>query len=216
MKSLIFTIWNRIGHFSSMLIFLALGMWFKYLEVTIVPKYHLGFAMDKLIPFVPIFVVPYLFWFAYIAWGFVYFGFKSKDDFYKLSIFIYTSTAIACIIYALFPHGQTLRPNLAGENGFFVNIIKYIYLTDTPTNCLPSMHVLNSLAVNSTIRHSKIFENNVWVRSTSEIITILVCLSTVLIKQHSYMDVLAAFLIGLILEAIIFKVPLKQAKEQIA
>ena len=47
-----------------------------------------------------------------------------------------------------------VRSIIARDN-IFVDLVKHIYATDTPTNVLPSIHVFNSLGVCIAIRHSE-------------------------------------------------------------
>ena len=53
--------------------------WFAYLEQTVTTKFHIiTMPVDLKIPFCEYFIIPYLLWFAYIAFGVVYFFFFQK------------------------------------------------------------------------------------------------------------------------------------------
>ena len=62
---------------------------FYYLEKTITTYFTpLNSPIDDIIPFIPIFIIPYLLWFVYIAGSAIYFIFVSQRDFMKLMIFL--------------------------------------------------------------------------------------------------------------------------------
>jgi hypothetical protein len=83
-----------------------------------------------------------------------------------------------------------------------------VYATDTPTNVCPSVHVINSIAVNAALQHSEDFarekRNG---RLASHILTILICLSTVFIKQHSVMDVGWGIVTGMVFYIPLYVLP---------
>lgn len=170
-----------------LLLLIPILIWFKCLEVILVPQYFIHTALDDRIPFVKELVVPYLLWFPYIAYGLLYTGIHSKTDFYKLFVFLAGGMSVAYIAYMLFPNAQDLRPVIA-QNDPFSAMVKFIYATDTPTNVCPSVHVINSIAVNAALQHSEDFASKKNRKLTSHVLTILICLSTVFIKQHSIAD----------------------------
>ena len=64
--------------------------WFFYLERTVTSHYHIiHVALDDYIPFNEYFIIPYLFWFLYVAGTVMYFFFKDKHDFYRLCAFLF-------------------------------------------------------------------------------------------------------------------------------
>lgn len=66
--------------------------------------------------------------------------------------------------------------------------------------CLPSIHVSSTVAVHLTICHAASVRNKKPIRTLSWIVTILICLSTMFIKQHSLVDVLCGWILSLILD----------------
>lgn len=62
------------------MLFIPLLIWFSCIERSIVPKYVMHAKFDDYIPFVPIFIIPYLSWFIYIGFGFLYSAVKSKKN----------------------------------------------------------------------------------------------------------------------------------------
>lgn len=73
--------------------------WFCYLEKTVTRNFHVMHAsLDDLIPFNEYFIVPYLLWFLYVGAAIFYFLITSKEDYYKLCIFLFSGMTISLII----------------------------------------------------------------------------------------------------------------------
>jgi len=192
-------------HFYSLILLTPLLVWFKYLEHNLVPRYMVHASLDNKIPFIKEFVVPYVLWFGYVAYGVIYTGLHSKRDYYKLYIFLAGGMSLCYTLYMLFPNAQNLRPVITG-NDIFSNMVKIIYLTDTPTNVCPSIHVFNSIAVDAALRNSASFSAKRYGKAVSSILAISICLSTVFIKQHSIIDVFTAAILGAVFYVLIYKI----------
>lgn len=196
-------------HFLILSYYLVIFLLYNYTEKVVKPEYIMYSKLDDYIPFVKEMVIPYLFWYMYIIIALIYLGFNSKEDFYKLSGFMFVGMTICFFLYLLFPNGQNLRPTIL-ENDFFSNIIKSIYASDTPTNCAPSMHVLDSIAVHAAVVKCKKLKNKKIIKRISAIIMVLIIASTVMIKQHSIIDVLYGTMLSLIIYWAIYKVKVQE------
>ncbi len=187
------------------ILFYYIVMWFgySYLNQTTVPDIYLYHPLDSKIPFVKEMVVPYVLWYLYIFVPLTYFAFKSPDDFKKLCMFMFTGMTISYLIFYLVPNGQNLRPVIT-ETDIFSRIINSIYSTDRPTNSLPSMHVILSVAVNASIYNSTILAKFKKLKVFSILLCILICASTVFIKQHSILDVVAGLIVSSLLYSRIY------------
>ncbi|MDD2362791.1 MAG: phosphatase [Oscillospiraceae bacterium] len=178
---------------------------FILLEKYIVPQYWISCPLDQLIPFIPVFVVPYMIWFPLIAVVLILLCFSDRGDFIRTIMLVYLGMAAAMIIYLIFPHGQSLRPIITG-NDYFSRMVRFnIYANDTNTNCCPSIHVLNQLAIHIGLCKSKLFRNRRGWKMASLVATIVICFSTVFIKQHSIIDIAAALLLEIALYLFVFK-----------
>ncbi|HCW81020.1 MAG TPA: phosphatase [Ruminococcaceae bacterium] len=182
-------------YFYLLLLFIPLQMWFQYNELTIVPKYFTQTLLDQRIPFIKEFTIPYVIWFLFVPFGVVYIGAYSKKDFYKLFIFLFGGMATANAIFVLFPNAQGLRPSIHASDPLS-SLIKFMYSVDPPINVCPSIHVINTFAINSALQHSKEFKKSRIRKVSSNILTVLICLSTVFIKQHSVFDVLCGIVVA--------------------
>lgn len=97
-------------------------IWFKSLEsrITVSTGYHIMHThMDDLIPFCEWFIVPYFLWFIYIFAGLVYFMFTNKEDFYKVSLFLFIGMIASLVICEIYPNGTDFRPAYLSEKNIF-------------------------------------------------------------------------------------------------
>ncbi|NLL77323.1 MAG: phosphatase PAP2 family protein [Clostridiales bacterium] len=181
-------------------------IWFIYLEKNVTKNYRvIHVALDDYIPFCEFFVIPYFLWFIYVAAVVIFFLFKSKEDYIKSCIFLFTGMTIFLIISTLFPNGHHLRPLAMPRDNIFTHLITYLYHTDTPTNLWPSIHVYNSLGAHFAITKSSRLANKKWLVRSSLILCISIILSTMLLKQHSVFDVVTAFIMAAIMYGIVYK-----------
>lgn len=179
---------------------------FGLLEKHTVPLFWIRCPLDSMVPFVPAFVLAYLLWFPMIAVVLIYFCFHNRGDFVRTISLLYAGMATAIVICTLFPHGQTLRPIITEKDVFSLLVRNLIYANDTNTNCCPSIHVLNQVALHIGICKSRLFRNRKGIKRLSLVLTVLVCASTCLIKQHSVVDVALALTMEIPLYALVFKV----------
>lgn len=179
--------------------------WFLYLEKHVTSDYHIiESKLDSYIPFVEYFIVPYLLWFALIAIGGMYLFFADKHVFLQTSAFLIAGMTLFLIICTIFPNGQNLRPETFARDNIFVDMVRCVYATDTPTNVLPSIHVFNSLGIAIGFAHAKTLRNRPAVRYSVYCLAVLIILSTVFLKQHSVIDMIAAFVMAGVLYQLIY------------
>lgn len=191
-------------HLLWLLIFIPLQAIFTYSKLTVKPTHVIFSKLDLYIPFVKEFIIPYVFWYFYVAGTVLYFGFKSKNDYYKLISLLAIGEAAALVVYFLYPQCQKLQPVIT-QNDIFSRSIKFLYSIDAPNDVCPSLHVFNSIVVHLCIVKSVLFKNNKALKISSFIAMILICASTVLIKQHSIVDVFFGTILALALFLIIEK-----------
>mgnify|MGYP004454933619 FL=1 len=172
---------------------------FQYLETHVTKGYHLIHTpFDDMIPFCEFFVIPYFMWFGYIAWSVLYFGLcnKNRREYYQLIINLGIGMTAFLVISYLYPNGQNLRPVVFPRENIFTDLVRNLYLTDTPTNIFPSIHVYNSVAVAVAVEHSEQLKNRPVFRKVCLTLTVLIVLSTMFLKQHSVSDVCCALVMN--------------------
>ena len=179
--------------------------WFLWLEKTVTNDFYVIHSpLDDYIPFNEYFIVPYLLWFVFIAVTLGYFFFHDTQGFYKLALFLCSGMTIFLIISTVFPNGLDLRPDVFVRDNIFVDLVKQLYKSDTSTNVLPSIHVFNSIGTYIAISRSHELSRIKWVRYGSLALTISIILATMFLKQHSIIDVVAAFAMGTLLYVLVY------------
>lgn len=180
-------------------------MAFFYLEQRRVAVHEIDFGLDAHIPFCEIFIVPYLLWFPYVAFTVVFLCIKDKEESEKLVAFLMAGMTIFIVISAVFPNGHNLRPKVFPRDNIFIDMIKNLYKADTPTNILPSIHVYNSIAIMIAACRSRCFAGHGHIKAAMLGLGVSIICSTVLIKQHSMLDVLLAFLLSAVMYSVCYK-----------
>lgn len=172
------------------------GLAFFALErVWLRAEYHpVHCALDDLIPFCELFLIPYLLWFVFLTGMVVYALFFDVEAFRSLMKFVVVSYTAALVIYLLFPNCQELRPMVFDRDNLFTRFLAEFYLFDTNTNVCPSLHVIGSVAVAFSAWHSKRLSTPGW-RLAFAVTAALISVSTVFLKQHSAWDLLVALLV---------------------
>lgn len=178
---------------------------FRYLE-NITPEHlHIiSSPLDQYIPFLPVFIIPYLFWFVYIALPGMYFLFCERDVFCRLMYFGMIGMTVFLLISYVYPNGLAIRPEHLAGDSVFIKLTRYVYSVDTSTNVLPSIHVFNSIGIYLAVKDSENLRKKKGIRYASLTITVLIILSTMFVKQHSVVDVIAGLLLSCVASDLIY------------
>ena len=158
--------------------------------------------LDDLIPFCEVFLIPYVFWYLLIVGSLLYFLLYNVDSFKKLQTYIIITQIVAMIIYIIFPNMQDLRPVEFPRDNFLTQCIGLLYSIDTNTGVCPSLHVAYSIGIASVWVKEKGVPTG-W-KAFVVVAAVLICMSTVFIKQHSIVDTFAALPVCLLAECIVF------------
>ena len=178
---------------------------FYFIEARTVPIHIIHTKLDDIIPFCEYFIVPYVFWYAYVCGTVLYLGLtdKTAKEYYRLITNMILGMVVFVIISFVYPNGQNLRPVLTGDS-IFIRAVKLLYTIDTSTNILPSLHVFLSVACDLALCRSPFFQKyHLW-KGISHLITIIICLSTMFLKQHSILDVIAALFCNILFYQLIY------------
>lgn len=148
--------------------------------------------LDDVIPFRAGFVYFYVLWFPYLVAPGVFWLLEEPETFrrYMLSFMLGFSFVVA--VCAAFPNCQTMRPDPVPGDGVASALVRLLYWSDTPTNVLPSGHVIGAASVVFACRYSPAARKTRWVSPLCLLLAVLITASTMFIKQHSALDVLAA------------------------
>ena len=184
---------REFRHVLLLLFWPVFGILFNLLERVYQPGYYYPIycKLDDYIPFNELFVIPYVFWFVFLIGMHAYLFFEDVGTFKKMMKFIFITYGVTLVIYLLFPNCQMLRPAEFARDNFLTRFMAGFYEFDTNTNVCPSLHVVGSLAVVFASRNTPRFRTPGW-QSFFIITGVLICASTVFLKQHSIIDVFAA------------------------
>ena len=143
-------------------------------------------ALDDLLPFVPALLPLYVAYIPFFWWT----GARSEDDETATRFFYAThlQLAVSAIVWVLFPVMMPREPFYGAAALSWVDAFWRWF--DAPNNCLPSLHAANCL----------LFIQFNWQRRWRWLHTLLaggIIASTVLVKQHYAIDVLAGALVYL-------------------
>ncbi len=164
------------------------------------PAYHTVWCMlDDLIPFCEWFLFSYVSWHVSLLWMSLYTLAYDIAAFRRFMWNLILTTAIAIAIYLIWPSQQLLRPDLSalGRENLLTRAVGLIYAVDTNTNVCPSLHCIGGFAILFAALDMPRFRT----RGGTVffvIFALLICASTVFMKQHSAVDFFAALPVILI------------------
>lgn len=188
---------NQYKHVILLLYFPVYLSIFRYLENNTPKNIHIiSSPFDQYIPFIAVFIVPYLLWFVYMAAAGIYFLFFEKECFCRMMYFGMIGMSIFLLVSWLYPNGLQIRPLHFAQDNLFTRLTQYVYSVDTATNVLPSIHVFNSIGVCAAISDSERLGSKKVIQAGSFVMTVLIILSTMFVKQHSMVDVIAALILA--------------------
>lgn len=174
--------------------------WFFWLEKHVTRYTVIHCTLDDYIPFCEYFIIPYLFWFFYITGIVLLLLFKStKKDFQRCCLYLFSGMSIALFICTIFPNGQNLRPVIDDTPTIFTKIVQVLFSMDTDTNVFPSIHVFNSIAAHMALTKSEFGQKHKRIAPASAVTMVLICMSTVFLKQHSFIDLMGGVVLAMIL-----------------
>lgn len=158
--------------------------------------------LDDQIPFCETFVLAYVFWYLLIVISLGYFMLYNVENFRGLQTYIIVTQVVAMICYILYPSRQDLRPEVFPRDNLLTALIGLIYSFDTPTGVCPSLHVAYSIGIASAwLKENSV--GRIW-KAFVIVAVVLICLSTMFIKQHSALDAFAAIPVCVLAEWIAF------------
>jgi len=196
MKNIYLKIIKRIKKHDMKIIDLAWFLLFPILNINYILAANIAkvgknieIKLDKIIPFKAIFIVPYIYWYIFIFIGLIYILYKSRVEYSRVFISIIIGMCSCYIIYYLFPT-QINRP-LVDNSNILNKLVNFIYNLDKPFNCFPSIHVLNTYFI---MRYTKKIYSKKFFYYT-QIVGLLIILSTVFIKQHFVLDIIASIIL---------------------
>ena len=154
-------------------------------------------VIDDYIPFCEYFVIPYDSWGILLFILGVFFIVKDPESFRRYMWFIAIAYTTATLFCFLVPNGQDLRPAELPRQNICTWILQMTWAADNNANVFPSVHVLGVVAAISAMWHSpKLIAGTVWF--------VIIAASTLLVKQHAFIDLAAALVWGAVVYVIVY------------
>lgn len=189
---------HKYNHAWVLLYFFIYLIWFFYINQRGIRLHGVESPLDAKIPFNEWFIIPYYLWFAYVPVTIAFFFFTSKKEFYQCTAFLFTGMTICLITYTVWPNAVFFRPDLdaLGRDNWLIRLTAFIYKADTGANVCPSIHCFNSIGLFIAIAKSKKLKKHKIIQAGSFVLSVMICLSTLFVKQHSIIDVFWAFVLA--------------------
>ena len=152
--------------------------------------YILSLPLDDRVPLCEPFIIVYLLAFAQWAAGYLLAAGESRAVCRRVAVGDIIAKMVCFAVFLIIP--TTLhRPEITGS-GIFDRLTRMVYSMDAPDNLLPSIHCLESwVCLRSSFWLRRVPR---WYRPVNAVFTVLVCASTVLLKQHLLIDIPAGIL----------------------
>lgn len=159
--------------------------------------------LDDYIPFVPGFAVFYVIWYPLFVMVGIPTLIRDGAAFKRWMYYLMVVLTGTLIFDVLVPNGQHLRPENVQVDGLGTWIMSIIWAADTPTNVFPSMHVLGCIGDIICCFDSKVFKP--WHRAVITVLCVLCMASTVLVKQHAFIDTVGALAVAILVALIVWR-----------
>jgi len=121
---------------------------------------------------------------------------RDRAAFRRYMLFLGSTFLLSELIWFLLPNGQDLRPAVLPRENLLTALIAGLYRVDTNTNVFPSVHVLGSVGAALAVWDCRALSEKKLLRAGAAALAAVICLSTVLIKQHAVLDVVGGLLLG--------------------
>lgn len=187
-------------HEKTILLLLAISVWalcyFSINAYTEGKNTHiLVLPFEDKIPFIPYFIIFYFS--TYVLAILPYFIVKDIVAYRNFILSFIIIVFISSIVYLIYPV-ETIRPDFISDN-VFLKMIAMLYTIAKPYNLFPSMHVsLSALAVIICFRYNKKLGH--WLI----FLLVMIIFSTLFVKQHYIVDLVAALVLAFLIYYIIF------------
>lgn len=171
-------------------------VWFFAMEKIPNRNYHIVYSkLDDYIPFYKPAILIYSSWFLMLVIPFVYLlKRKSYDNMYNIIIPMFLAMYISLIIYVIYPTALDIRVTDITGNDICSWIIRKIQGIDAPNNVCPSIHVSTTVIIYNQFR--KILKDNKKSKAFFLLWSVGICISTMLVKQHSIIDVVCGIILA--------------------
>ena len=190
------------------LVFLALFLLgFLCVELFVkTPAVYMYCPLDDLIPFWKYAIIFYALWFPWIPVTLLYLLLRApRQELWRTILPLYAGMALCILCYIIVPTGQRLRPQVIEGTDIFAELVRRLQGFDPPMNVCPSLHVLVTVHLClAWVRTRTAFVlRHPWLRPAAVLLALSICAATVLLKQHSIIDVFCGAGVALALDQLL-------------
>ena len=145
-----------------------------------------------MIPFMPQFIIIYFG--CYLFWVVNYFMASMREEKVKYQFFTadFYARLVCMLCFIFFPTTNT-RPVLTGTD-IWTQAVRFLYTVDKPINLFPSIHCMASWFSCIAVRKNRKIPN--WYKAFSVLMTVLVVISTLALRQHVWQVAAAGILLA--------------------
>lgn len=185
-------------------------IWFGLLELVELPQHGISCALDAYIPFNVWFAIPYFSWFAALFLSLAYYLLRDRETFENLCFLMFSGMTAALVVYTFWPMSIDVRVTLEG-GGPLYGAVRALQGFDSPRNVCPSIHVSSSLAIAVAVSMGPALPGGRKAKAAVWVWMALICASTVLIKQHSLIDVFWGAVVTAVLSVVTYRLDWRAA-----
>ena len=177
---------------------------FQILEKARHVHYHVIHTwLDDQIPFCEYFIIPYAIWFIFnlivVGWFVLH---AEKHEYYRLITALMLGMTAFLVVSVVYPNRLELRPDFVNTGSLCGKLTAFLYSTDTSTNVLPSIHVYNTVVLCHAINANRTIRRRKGILLSCNVLSIMIILSTMFLKQHSVIDVSLGLVMGMLMQII--------------
>lgn len=166
--------------------------------------------VDREIPFCVYAIVPYSLWYPLLIGVGAYLLLRDRHGFRRYMAFLALTFFLSVAIWLLIPNGQNLRPLLLHQDDVFSRVVRFLHRIDTNTNVFPSVHVVGSVAAAWAAWECQRLRGRLWCWIVTALAAVI-CVSTLLVKQHTVLDVAGGIVLAAAVGALVYRRPAAHA-----
>lgn len=160
--------------------------------------------LDGLVPFCEWFVIPYCLWYPLLIWVGICLLLRDGPGFRRYMRFLAVTFFVSALLWLLIPNGQDLRPAVMPRDNALTRWIAGLYAIDTNTNVFPSVHVVGAVGAVLAVWSSPALRSRRFLSCFTAVLAAVICLSTLLIKQHTLLDVAGGLVLSCAVGAVLY------------
>ena len=167
-------------------------------------KYNVYCKLDDMIPFCKYFVLAYISWFIFYAGSMVFFLLKDKETFVNTCKHMILGLIMCWFTFIFWQNQITFRPENLAVTDIWTWMISVIYKSGKTVCACPSLHCYISGVLCCSWLKYKNFKMPKIAKTAFVILTILIWISTVFIKQHSIIDAVGALIVMILSYIVVY------------